>query len=526
MRRVKIINSSFWIRVFGVISLLFFLAVFGIKCISPFMYLPLVYSCITYAIMVLVFILLFCFKKPICKALIVINDKFRNTNRLKLLAIIFFLSFVPKFICGVLWGIDSRNVNVDIYIYQNIAKELSSDGIVTTYAEYCNVYPHLLWFGSFLVPVVKIFGHNQTALCIFFDLLLSISSVLLCDAFLSIFSKAKVFIAVVLYSLLPSTILLPQFIIHEIPYLFFFSLSIWVYFIKIHKIDRFQQRVLFMFLFIIFVSFATMINACGYIACIAFAVNLVFFEKQSKFLFRFIKALLLIILVLFIQLGTSNFVKPLLISDKHLSTPKFNVIQWTLFVGSNAESNGGFTGEDQNKFAWSFTDFNTLDEKGWTDEDVLAQRDNYFHERMNSMVQKPFTTIKLCFIKFGKIWSFLNYTYYALPPLINDMSFRDFYSDLLMPILILIEIVISVILLICSIRNFRKTDCLECGIYRFSVLYLMGCTCLFLLIECNSKYTISLHPLFWIVVTLNTKKPKFFDFLNHKDMKKVRKVKY
>lgn len=505
---------------FGIVSLVFFSIVLIIKSISPFMYLSRKYAIITVIIVFALFIFMFCFQRKIGSFFQSIIIAIDSLSYIKLLATIFILSFFPKLICGLLMGIDSRNVNIDIFVYQNIAYELSTNGIVTTYADYCNSFPHLLWFGLFLAPVVKLFGTNQIALCVFFDILLTLTSLLLFCVFAKNTSKTKSFFAIALFSLLPSTVLLPQFITHEIPFLFFLVLAIWIYYNKLYTKGKKLRRLVMFCLFLLSLSFAIMLNACGYIALIAFGITIIVFEKETKILKRVGKCFFMVFFVGLIIIGSTNILKPMMLNNNLVSNARVNNVQWTLFVGSNVSSSGGFTAEDQKQFAWSFNDCNTLDEKGWSDEAVISLRNNLFHDRLFSLFKEPLPTIKLLFTKFGKIWSFINYTYFAIPPLIENDENRNIYSELFMPILISIEISVSIVVLLLSIRNVRKSRYLRNNAYQFSILFMVGCTFLFLMTECNSKYTITLQPFFWMVVILNMKKPKVFDFLNHKDMKK------
>lgn len=494
---------------FGNISFLFFCSVLLIKLASQFIYLPLIFVILSVVVLLVVIFLTYFFREKITNCLNLFSDKINNTSRFNCIVIIFLVSFIPKLIIGLMVGIDSRNVNIDIYIYQNIAYEIANNGIVTTYADYCNSFSHLLWFGMFLSPIIKIFGQNQMVLCICFDLLLSVSSVLLFVVFDNL-SRVKTFLAIVLYCMLPSTVLLPQFITHEIPFLFFLSLSLWMYCKVMDNTKSAKQRTMFFILLLVSLSFSTMLNASGYVVCIAVLVHTFFLNRSEKLKYRIIKSGALVVCVVLLSFVFSNCVKPQLLSHEKLSTLKLSNVQWTLYVGSNAEENGGFSISDQKAFAWSFKDVNTLDDNGWSDDMVIDLRNNLYNTRIIDLIGNPLSAMKLLFTKIGKIWSFINYTYDAIPPLIENEQIKNSISNQLFPGLISFEIYMSIVVMIISIKNIRKSKFLGFSQYQISVLFLMGCTALFLLTECNSKYTISMQPFFWIVMMLNVSKPRFF----------------
>lgn len=496
--------AQFFYKMLGIVSAVFFGGILLIKLLAPVFYLPKSAIFVSFFACLLLAVFVFVFKENVLQFVERGKRALENASAGKLLAAVFLISFVPKLVCGLITQIDSRYVNVDIWIYQNVASEFLRDGYVTTYADYCNGFPHIFWFAMILAPWIKLFHGSQIALFIVFDLFLSFSSVLLFDAFRERTSKTRAFLALTIYNLLPSTILLPQFITHEIPFLLLLSISLWLYF-KVFLADRSKMaKTACFFLFAAAISLATVLNACGYIACIALTIHFLFFDNNSKPVKRVLKAFVLLFTAISLMTSSGFVLEPNLDQEK-ISSAEFSSIGWTLYAGANTQSKGGYSSEDAKKYGWKTSDLNTYDEQGMPDSQVEDLRRQLITARYQGLVKKPAAALKLYAIKVGKIWSYFNYPYTSIPGIISQPDFQQIYVSYFEPTLTAIDVFMGLIALLMAVSGFLNSGFLNRGIYQFAVLFLIGCTFMFTIAECNNKYTISMQPFIWLVIVLNAR---------------------
>lgn len=148
----------------------------------------------------------------------------------KKLLLLSLLSLTTKLLAILVFRIDSINAHPDINVYVTTSNELAENGVANSYANYCYSFSHMYWFSVFLLPVTKIFGISQLSYSIYLSLILTVSTMLLFDTVCYYYKKSSAFIAFVIFTLLPSQILLPQYVTHEIASLFFLCIALWLYF--------------------------------------------------------------------------------------------------------------------------------------------------------------------------------------------------------------------------------------------------------------------------------------------------------
>ena len=488
-------SKSFHEQIVGCLSVLLFSVVLIIKLIAQFIY------GITLPITFIFIISLVCFYIVLRKHTNIINgiektlSPLSNLSVVKLSIIVFLVSFITKLAFGIILHVDSSIMNTDIKVYQVVAQEIADYGRVTSYADYCNSFPHILWFGLILSPIVRVFGSSPLGFCIYLDLLLSFSCVCLFNVFKRL-SKIKSFIAIIVYSLLPSTVVLPQFVTHEIALLFFLSIGLWLFFGSVAQTNSRNKIILFSTSAIV-ISISSQINAIGLIAIVSVLIYCLFFNKDEKLFVRIIKCIAIVMTFLLVS-SSMNMGKVQLLDSQKLSSLKVNGIEWTLYIGANTEKHGGFSDEDLERWGYNSEDSNTFEEKGLSDDQVTEIRHNLLFQRYSELIKNPKGLLANILVKSLRIWAYCNYPLSELTAKYNNL-----YSEWIKPLLSAFELYLSLICLVLALTSMRKTNLLKRGEYQFSILFLIGSTIMFLVTECTSKYTISMQPFFWIILFLN-----------------------
>ncbi len=414
-----------------------------------------------------------------------------RTSPYKLMLILFFFSFLTKLSCLLFINIDSRLFNTDTYAYQKTASEIIICGKAITYADYFFGFSHQLFFSLYLIPVIQLFGESQIALGLFFDFMISISIVLMFDIFREPIKQSKAFLALLIYSALPSSILLAVAITHETVFLFLFVISLWLYFRILPTIQKFASRALVLFLSLLFLVLASKLNAIGYVACIAYIIMVLFSNKSP---FERVRIVIAFLLVFALSFFASDLLVERFIDKDKVSSPKINSIEWTLFIGSNADSLGKYNSEDQDQFGWHSKDLNTFVDK--TDEEVKEIRHNLLINRYETLLQNPFKLIKHFAVKVGGILSNMKYpqNMIVLRKLLEIDGFDwNMYINSS-------ELFIFLIFITFAVYPLFKLNTIMSDIEKMALLFLGGSFILLLFTEFNEKYMISMQPFIWILL--------------------------
>ena len=247
--------------------------------------------------------------------------------------------------------------------------------------------------------------------------------------------------------------------------------------------------------------FATEINPGGLIVCIAFIVQILVLQVPKKSISRkgIICKCIPFFLILILLTPATNLLKQRLLDPREVSSISVSSVEWTLFVGSNADSNGGYSHEDAVSFGKNPYDSNTYDEQGISDEQVVNLRHSLLLNRYRMLLHQPVRALQLLCVKLGKILSYPKYPISEIPSLIKE-PYKLFFKNIFVQICAAFEIITGSIFAAFAIKNSNHQNS---GFYQFIILYITGCIILFLLCECNSKYTIPFQPFLWIVMTMN-----------------------
>ena len=472
--------------------ILFAAVVVWIKCEYLFNILPAMLAVAGSVGIILLCIVIFAFWQRAYEA---ISRKLRGIDKLsygKMLLFIAAISLCTKLLAVLIFHIESLNDGSDIDVYVTAAYELGKTGMATTHAGYLTSFPHMFWFGVFLAPVADVFGISQTAFSLYLTAVLTVSSLLLFAAYSEKVGKNKAFVVFVIYNLLPGTILLPQYITHEIALLFFESVAIWLYFRVLPHCRTAVVKAFVYLLFTLSLLVATMMNSAGLVMCIAFGLlsAVQFFRKISvRNLDMFLAKLIALLLVVVLggKIATS-------VQELHCHVPEDYIlgdkILWTMYVGGSAAHNGAWNLEDSKEF-------NSYD-RSLPYEEIQEFRKAKVLGRYEELFRNPGDLGHLLKQKLIAEWGVFSYSILMTNETIPDPHLQKVYNVFLDRPLVFLEYAASVfagiICLVEAVHHRKKTSDYALLIQ----LYLMGTTAMLMITECRNKYTIAIQPFFWM----------------------------
>ena len=483
------------------IGKLFFLLIVGI-ILSKFFYIlnlvPIVIGVSASVIIAIIYVVVLKHISRIKKTIIIKLSCIEQASYKKLLLIIIAFSIITKIITILVFQIQSIEHHYDINVYVTSSKEFADYGTVKEYADYCYSFSHMFWFAVFLSPLSKFFGVSQIAYSLFLAGILTAVSGLLFDIISFVCNKNIAFVIILVYILLPSQILLPQYVTHEIAALFFLSISLWLYF-KIYKSTK--RIIVNIFSFggcIVSLVFCSAVNAQGIVAIICFIViyALEFFRKKryDRFLLFAIKTIVLIIAFI---IG-SYFMNSFQIQHSQLKSPQEdNKILWTLYVGSNYNSQGQwFPDEKWNNY-----------QKNYSSEDIDSYHKSLIIQNYKELLN-PITKLPaLANNKMVCIWGDFSYSLILTNDTIPNKDLSKIYSGFLFKSFSFLNYVILLIITLIGcycVWKYRKEQ--KNVFVVFCELFSLGTTMLLLIAECNNKYTIMVLPVFLITCAMQKNK--------------------
>ena len=494
------------LRINKLIGAIFFVAlafVSSIKLIGTFRLFSNYVGVIIGSVVIFICVLLFCFiffKTNILQDKIAPKLNFINyCSSVKLIGVLILISLITKVIAVFILKIDSINSENDIKTYVISSAELSKWGEVRTYSQYVLDFSHLFWFAVSLLPVVSIFGVSQTAVSIYLSIVATLSVILIFDTLSYKISKKVSFIISLILLILPSQIIVPQIITHEIVLIFFISISMWLYFKAIPKSKSLKIRVVLFLLFTFDLLLCTLINGQGIVVCIAYILCILISKKNKlkEWFLSFGKISLIMIFIIFGSIFANmihlNMVN--LASNNNPNNPLQNVnkMYWTLYVGSNFDEAASYSVKDAQKFS-QYSQIYSKDQINNYQKDLLL-------ERWRSLASEPGKVVHLIYVKVNTIWRDFSYPYLVMQnsPLTDGYENSDVINNMSVLLHILENVFylfVSFIGLISSFVNLKKTSI---DYMLFLKLLLMGVTCLLLITECNNKYSITLQPFYFII---------------------------
>lgn len=443
-------------------------------------------------VLVLFCVIVFKFNNVISEKISIVLSKLSSLSYSKMLISVIGLSLITKTIAIIVFQINSINHHPDINVYVTTSQDLVELGYAQHYADYCFSFSHMYWFAAFLTPVTALFGISQIAYSVYLTIVLTIVAGLLFDLVTYVSTKEYAFSILLLFLLMPSQILLPQYITHEIASLLFLSLFLWLYFKKFHQSKNRWKKATIFGLSLLALFFCSALNSLGLVAIFA-AIIIYLIEiirKRDKKALKY-SAIKCISLVLVFVLGTL-LLGAVQQNHSHLDPNKVptNKVLWTLNVGSNYDSKGGWFLDEK----WE--DY----PKSFDSKEIAAYHKELINSHYMDLLNPPTKLLNHIKNKLVTVWGDFSYSISFSNETITNDRVRQVYNRYLFKPLSLLNyfvlFAIAVWGLIGLIKSRKKSKPL---IMVFFELYLLGTTALLLITECSNKYVISIIPVFIIV---------------------------
>lgn len=433
-------------------------------------------------------VLSFVFSAQLTAALRRVVGALDRISYVKLFVLLAILSLVTK-LAALFLGIDADDG--DMHRYMLASRELCQNGIVVTDGNFCDSFPHTFFMAVFLAPVTRLFGISQLAYAVCFTVILTAVVLLLFDLG-AIYSRGASFLAALVLILMPSQMLLPQYITHEIPMLLFLTAGVWVYCKWYRRAEKRRTKIILFALFVLLTALARLINPAGVIAATAFV--LLFFneclrKKRSAAAWGrgAVKAVCLLLAVLTVGWLSSLVVaRHVKVTEDYV--PRGNVM-WTLFLGSNAET----------KARWSRADYTLWHQfpEGSTSEEIVSYRRQLLQERYADLLSHPQKAAALLTDKFKEMTAESYYPIRLARRLIADEKLQQTYRyKLFFPILSVDTALLSLVNILGLFGAVKRRKLTNSAAYLFAKLFLLGMTAMLLVTECQNKYTIAMLPFF------------------------------
>lgn len=475
----KFINNCFFVAL---------ICFFALKLMYLFTLLNKYFASAGCIMVFIAFLVLYTKREYVYKIIGNLFERIEKISFLKLLLFVIATSLVFKIIGIILCPIITINSG-DVSVYANSANEIAQKGIVIDNAKYLWRYEHIFWFSYLLSPVVKIFGLSQTALSLYMALIITISECLIFHVCKNQGLKSVAFISLVVYNILPNQVLSCQYITHENALLLMISITLWLYFVILPKMSGTLQKAIIWLIISVFILFGKLVNAAGIVLLISILI-ITFIrliektENLKTFLYKFV-------IILTVFMVGSNCARSIQFSliEVPSDTVKYDKVLWTLYVGSNTDSYGGYSLKSQNEFSSFPSDYNA--------EQITQYRKELLKKSYINLVNNPKELIKLVSAKLIRLHGNSEYALIAGNACIENKTVFYFYNKYLFKPFAMIEYAILLLFTLLGIIGFNKYKFSE--FYSINALYIMGITALLTLTECNNKYISTIYPLFLVL---------------------------
>lgn len=392
-------------------------------------------------------------KNLINKLLIYLQSK----NKKQLLLFIIVLAVLLKILYSIFFYFDSTSFGGDITIYKNIAETIVNNGLGSA-KDY--IY-YLVGVGLHL-SVFKVL-HIPYHIGVF--VLFLLGTIINFYSFSKLIGKEKTFLLIVLYLLMPSTILLTFCITHELFVYFYFSMILFILNAFL-RVNEQKKTIIFGILLLLFVTLNQTVSPIGKIWFIVLFLLIVLTNINSK------KRIVLTIVLLLSIVG-SNILSTRL--EGNTASQSNNYEQ--LLIGSDLQSMGRHTdgkGKAAAKKYW--------EERGveLTYENLVEGEKGALIEQYKYLLTHPIDLIRLLANKFYTVWSgdFYSVEYAYLCNGINNITYY---------IMLVIGAVIWLLVTTIGVVYYKKKE-ENIGIYNYKLIVL-GIMAVLLITEVTNKYS-------------------------------------
>lgn len=468
---------------------------------------PLKYVIFLSIIIAVLFV--FYFSENIYKKIIFLRDITQKISVRKMCLILFFLIAVTKIFFVFLFDNDPSK-HPDMGTYYSMAVDLANHGKIVKYFTSAFLFPYEPIYALFLSPVIKLFGDDPKFLLSFLSILFAVSCVLIFDIIRICVGKNKAFIGVLLFNILPVGLFQTQLLTHENALFSFYIFSLWLFLKSINEKYHIIQRIIFLAVSALLLSFGSNINAGGYIVFISLFIYSIIKLLSDTFTLKktliFLVALVYCALCIFtVSDLCSTFTQthvdkdPKTLSELKSKSDKYIMYGWLLYIGSNVDTPGMWNGEDAETY-YKFYDISPKEKAKDYQIDLVKNRIKVF-------VQKPWLIPGHFYKKLSRLWSgvFLPFVY-EQGNSISDFVLRGFhgiFNKSFNLIGSLVNIMIySIIILSFKKSRLKNTKALITPLLQFKMMPI-GLTMSLILFEVMPKYVSHMSIIMFVIAVFS-----------------------
>ena len=339
-----------------------------------------------FAAIIIVYLLVIYFGRKHIKSLInSFLNKVSGLETWKMVLIIIFTALILKIISTLFFGFDATKGG-DVEIYNEIADQIIATGDI-----HSDAISHLYGVALHLV-VFKLIG---IPLHVAVFLVLLLGSIINFYSFERIIGKDKSFIAVMIYVIMPSTILLSFCPTHEVFVYLYISIFLFSY-NRMLKEENTAKTFLFLIIMIISTILTCFVNPGGYILYIIMVLTVLLSNVLIK------KKILIVVCLILSMIGSSAISRYLNVNEYTTTINTYTI----LIHGTNPESLGeqidGYPLKQMRMYIYD----HTLD---FSDEGFLDAAKHVLINQCVYLFKHPVTFLKLIVHKIYILWSGVHY---------------------------------------------------------------------------------------------------------------------
>ena len=339
-----------------------------------------------FAFLFLILIILHFFKDKISRIIACLIERFSKLSIKEMIAIIVFVLLFLKVVTTCFFYFDPTAEDGDITIYSNVAKSI-------VYGELNKrQISHLIGIGYHLA----VFDYLKIPYHIGIFIIFLIGTLVNFLSFERVLGKERAFLVILLYLIMPSTILLTFCPTHEL--FVYFYLSVFFYLLNqfLFKEVNLKNSLLSVFLALI-LFLINFVSPIGKVLYIILVIVIIFSNAK---LIKKGSIVLVVLLSLILSSGISNALE---LDD---TSTKLNTY-YILVRGSSVETNGehvdGYTNKKIKEYFISHNMENNRENELIAIKDILIDQYKY-------LLVHPFETLKLLAHKFYVTWSGSHYS--------------------------------------------------------------------------------------------------------------------
>ena len=427
---------------------------------------------VVFVILVAVYLLFIrLFKDKIKNIINNILDKVDKLSDRQMLLIIAGLMIVLKIIYTIFFNYDATQGG-DIKIYNDLAEKIISTGNIHVDA-ISHLYGLALHFVLFKLLHIPL--HIGMFLAFFFGTIINFLS------FKDIVGKNKTFLLIVVYLLMPSSILLSFCPTHEI-FVYIYLSSFLFLVIRFIKSNNKTLNIIYPLLMVLTCFLTCFVNPAGYIiyVIILLLIALTNIDKFKK---------IILIFVLFLSILTTRVIDNFLQVNEYITS----INTYTILIhGANPESLGeqidGYPMDQVRHYLWDH-------ELTWTEENMLYSFRQVLINHYIYLITHPVILIKLICNKFYLLWSGNHYS-------IELAKYYGAFNDYVFYGLLIVSTLIYLFMITVGlVYKKKKESILPLSIYKLALLGVFGVTLLSIVVN---KYSVYVTLYMYLILMYHT----------------------